>query len=168
MALRAVPAKGLAIGAIGGTFAAAAILLGWPEAPVGPDARTPVAPSSAPLIASRAITIDIVNLPLAKRQPATRLLAVRSAEAVPPPIPIAVDSQDPMPDTPTARSVEEPPLLVSRSSAFASDLPRLSSMSVDAKEPSRQDALTRAMGTTAGAFRTAGSSVAGALKKVFE
>ena len=42
-----------------------------------------------------------------------------------------------MPDTPTARSVEEPPLLVSRSSAFASDLPRLSSMSVDAKEPSR-------------------------------
>jgi hypothetical protein len=41
-------------------------------------------------------------------------------------------------------------------------------MSVDAKESPRPGALTRAMGTTAGAFRTAGTSVAGAFKKVFE
>jgi hypothetical protein len=40
-------------------------------------------------------------------------------------------------------------------------------MAVDGNEPSRPGALTRAMGTTAGAFRTAGSSVAGAFKKVF-
>jgi hypothetical protein len=163
MALRAVPAKGLAIGAISGTFVAAAILLGWPESPAGPGAR--VVESAEPLIASRALAIDILNLPLARTQPVTLPIERRSANAVQPSI--AADSPEPTPETPAAQSVEEPPLLASRSSAFASDLPRMSGMAVDGNEPSRPGALTRAMGTTAGAFRTAGSSVAGAFKKVF-
>jgi hypothetical protein len=164
MALRAAPAKGLAIGAIAGTFTIAAILLGWPD--------------PAPLLVSRVIPMDVRGLPLVRtRPPALSLeqhsrparppVATRPAEAVP--LSIAAISPEPAAESPAVRSVEEPPMLSSRSmTTFSANLIRVSRGSVETPEPSRQSgAVTRAMGTTAGAFRTAGTSVASAFRRVF-
>jgi hypothetical protein len=168
--LRVAAAKGIAIVAIGGTFAAAAILISWPRA-----TRQRVVPSidagpSVALLSSRAISVHVLELPraISRLAPEVEATRVRTSVEKPTPLPDAsasfVVSADPSP----VRVIDEPPLLASRSSAYGSELIRMSNVPIDRKDPSRQaGALTRAMGTTAGAFRTAGISVAGAFKKVF-
>jgi hypothetical protein len=163
MVLRAAQAKGLAIGAIAGTFTAAAILLGWPESP--------------PLIVSRAIQIDMRGLPLVRTRPVAvsvepharpprQPVAARPADAVP--LSVASTSPEPVAETPAVQPVEEPPMLSSRPMTSGANLMGMSRVSVETPESSRQSgALTRAMGTTAGAFRTAGTSVASAFRRVF-
>jgi hypothetical protein len=165
--LRAAAAKGMAIGAIAGTFVAAAILIVWPERTQAPDPPAMDADRPAPLITSRPLPIDFVEGPRARR-------AARGSSTTAPP-PMVVQIVAPATTEPAARSqaapaIGEEPLLSSRSVALASELMPVSSVSVSVEtdESSRRGGvLTRAMGTTAGAFRTAGTSVAGALKKVF-
>jgi hypothetical protein len=176
-ALRSATAKGMAIGAIAGTFAAAAILIAWPEPTKAPDTASLDADRPAPLITSRAVSIDLVELPRARRAAITssnaapEQVAVQIApRATAPEIVPAPATPEPVAQNQAAPAITEEPLLTSRSITLASEAMRASriSVSVDTNESSRRGgALTRAMGTTAGAFRTAGTSVAGAFKKVF-
>ncbi len=164
-ALRSATAKGLAIGAIAGTFAAAAILIAWPEPTKAPDTATLDTDRPAPLITSRAVSIDLVGLPRARRA------AIPSSNTAPAQVAVEIAATpEPVAQNQAAPAIDEAPLLSSRSIAWVSEEMRVSSvsLSVETDDPSRRGgALTRAMGTTAGAFRTAGTSVAGALKKVF-
>ncbi|MGH9314403.1 MAG: hypothetical protein ACRD1S_14560 [Vicinamibacterales bacterium] len=169
MALRAAAAKGMAIGTIAATVAAALIVIAWPERPTAPvvEADRPGAQIAAPEIHLRAPSIEAPSIE--KRAP-ERARAPVVARAIPVEItalPNAVGSPDAGPDRPGARAVEETPPLASRSIAFVSEPMQVARASIGEVEPPRRGALTRAMGTAAGAFRTAGTSVAGALKKVF-
>jgi hypothetical protein len=177
-ALRSAAAKGLAIGGIAGTFAAAAILIAWPEPTKAPDTARLDADRPTPLlITSRAVPIDLVELPRARRAeigssntaPA-RVAVQAAARATAPETVPAPATPEPVAQNQAAPAIDEEPLLSSRSIAMVSEEMRVSSVSVSAETDDssrRGGALTRAMGTTAGAFRTAGTSVAGAFKKVF-
>jgi len=178
-ALSSATAKSLAIAAIAGMFAAAAILIAWPEPTQAPDTARLDADRPAPLITSRAVPIDIVGLPRARlaaigssntgrTRPAIHVVRVTTpAEAVL--LPTVRATPEPPAQNEAAPAVGDEPPLPSRSIALAFEPMRVSSVSVAAQtdESSRRGPLTRAMGTTAGAFRTAGSSVATAFRKVF-
>lgn len=179
-ALRSATAKGLAIGAIAGTFAAAAILIAWPEPTKAPDTARLDADRATPLVTSRAVPIDLVELPRTRRTATASSnaaparvavhVAARATPAETVPQPTASDTPEPVAQNEADPAIDEEPLLSSRSIALVSEEMRVStvSVSVETDDPSRRGgALTRAMGTTAGAFRTAGTSVAGAFKKVF-
>ena len=163
-ALREATAKGLAIGAIAGTFAAAAILIAWPEPTKAPDTARLEADRPTPLITSRAVPIDLVELPR------TRRAEIASSNTAPARVAVQVATPEPVAENQATPAIDEEPLLSSRSIALVSQEMRVSSVSVSVETdgPSRRGgALARAMGTTAGALRTAGTSVAGAFKKVF-
>jgi hypothetical protein len=170
MALRAAPAKGLAIVTIAGTFVAAAILLVWPVPTKSPGGSALITARVIPIqmVQLPRATRDIAVLPRAARRHAAAHGAMRTKSGATVALAAAPAPRAPAPESQLVPAADERPLLASRSSATASDLVRMSSVPVDRKEPSRPPgALTRAMGTTADAFRTAGSSVAGAFKKVF-
>lgn len=176
--MRAAAAKALASGMIAATVVAALILIAWPQRSALPvdqagGRNTP--------IAGRAISVGVVGFPdarlLRSLEPSVRKEAREKTRdpvvARQMPVDIAaLGNAASLPDAharrPGARGVEEHPLLPGRPIACVSELRRVSSVAISNEEPSRRGgALTRAMGTTAGAFRIAGTSVAGALKKVF-
>jgi hypothetical protein len=170
MALRAAPAKGLAIVTIAGTFVAAAILLVWPVPTKSPGGSAPITARAIPIqtLELPRATLDITVLPGAVRRHAAAPGAMRTKSGETVALAAAPAPPAPAPEWQFVTAADERPLLASRSSATTSDLVQMSSVPVDRKEPSRPSgALTRAMGTTADAFRTASSSVAGALRKVF-
>jgi hypothetical protein len=179
MAMRAAAAKALATGMIAATIVAALILIAWPQRSALPvdqagGRNTP--------IAGRAISVGVIGFPnvglVRSLEPSVRKEALektRDPVVVARQMPVdiaalwnAASSPDAHAARPGARAIEEHPLLPGRPIAFVSELRAVSSMPISNQEPSRRGgALTRAMGTTAGAFRIAGTSVAGALKKVF-
>jgi hypothetical protein len=180
-ALRSATAKGLAIGAIAGTFAAAAMLIAWPEPTKEPDTARLDADRPAPLITPRAVPIGLVEVPRTRRAairssktaPAQTAIHVAARVTMPPeavPLPTVPAAPEPGARNEAAPAIDEEALLTSRSIAFGSEAMPVSSVSVPvelAESPRRSGALTRAMGTTADAFRTAGTSVVGAFRKVF-
>jgi hypothetical protein len=166
MGLRAITAKGVAVGAIVAVLTSASLLLRLPRRPAGPP----------PVLVTRALPAVLVSLSrLTLREwttPESRedVLALSAKSLIPsrtltvhtPRAHHAAGST-----LPATRSFDdtEAPLLASRPIAVVID-------DVPADEEKRttiprQGAITRAMDTTGRAFRVAGTSVASAFKKVF-
>jgi hypothetical protein len=160
MALRAITAKGVAVGTIVAVLVSASLLLRLPRRTVTP----------APALAARALPAAL--LPLAHIPvPSRTRIAPETPEVVPEP----AESTVPLPllasrtlatalsetrsaDTDVAPPVASRPIVV----VFAGDADEQM-----AGETPRKGAVTRAMDTTGRAFRVAGTSVASAFKKVF-
>jgi hypothetical protein len=167
MALRAITAKGVAVGAIVAVVTSASLLLRLPRRSINPP----------PALAARALPVALVSL---SELPLREWTALESREDVftppaqPRPIPsrtLAVHTsrvqhgrRSAVPATPSFDDTETP-VLASRPIAFVGV-----DVAVDERktgETSRSGAITKAMGTTGRAFRVAGTSVASAFRKVF-
>jgi hypothetical protein len=170
MALRAITAKGVAVGTIVAVVTSASLLLRLPRRSVGP----------APLLAAHSLPVVAVSLPGLPRVEHEQIAPEPRADVV-----TAVATPEPI----RSRTLTS---VVHARSEVRGDEVRAATMSVDeaqapllASRPiavvlldasgeeqatsaaSRPGAITRAMGTTGRAFRVAGTSVANAFRKVF-
>jgi hypothetical protein len=161
--LRGTTAKAVALGTIAAVVAAALIL----RAPSRDVPRTsvsarliPITILALPRAASRAPMIDSVK-PDAPRVRAT-VARVAAGAIAPEEAPAQMPDSSAPNDEPS-----EPSPLDSRSMTFVAEPRLVEGAQIVSIDAARRGAITRALGTTAGAFRTAGSSVAGAFRKVF-
>jgi hypothetical protein len=167
MALRAVTAKGVAIGTIVGVVTSASLLLRLPRRSVKP----------APVLVTRSLPTVVASLPA---------LLVPEPEWLPPEprpdvvsaaaTPVLIQSRTLTPVVATRSDRPEgevPPATMSFDEAGVAPLASRPIAVVVVSDEAREmtgakpGAITRAMGTTSRAFRVAGTSVANAFRKVF-
>jgi hypothetical protein len=170
MALRAITAKGVAVGAIVAVVTSASLLLRLPRRSASPP----------PVLAAHSLPVVVVSLPglpriehepIAPEPRADVVTAVATPELIRSRTLTSVVSARADVRGAEVRaatmSVDEAqaPLLASRPIAVV--LQDASGEEPEMGEVSRPGAITRAMGTTGRAFRVAGTSVASAFRKVF-
>jgi hypothetical protein len=161
MALRAIKAKGVAVGAIGAVLMSASLLLRLPRRSAG----------LAPVLAAHALPTALVplsGLPLQSRTwiaPEPPEVVLEPAEK-PVPFPLLASRTLATALSETRSSdADVAPLVASRPIVIVLD--DVAADEQMAGETTRKGAVTKAMDSTGRAFRVAGTSVASALKKVF-
>jgi hypothetical protein len=163
MALRAITAKGVAVGAIVAVLVSASLLLRLPRRSANP----------APVLAAHALPAALVplsDLPLQSRTwiaPEPPDVVLGPAEKpVPPSLLASRTLATALSETQSAEAdADVAPLVASRPIVIVLD--DVAADEQVAGETTRKGAVTRAMDSTGRAFRVAGTSVASAFRKVF-